>query len=78
MRCLYCFILSVFTIGMAIEEEDLKCVAMVSGVLNVDENFLEIDFQERCKAILPNPEDEPENYVQSFLTLKYSIQPGSE
>ena len=57
--------------GLDIRETDLKSVAQLSGILDVEESFNTEDFQERCNAILPNPEDKPEDYVQSYLTLKY-------
>lgn len=41
-------------------EADLKSIATLSGILDVEENFNTNDFNDRCKEILINPEDKPE------------------
>jgi len=50
----------------------LQNVADVSGILNQSLEYLEQDFQERCKRTLVADVTE-KNYVESYLDLKYNL-----
>eukprot|EP00112_Aurelia_sp_Birch-Aquarium-sp1_P007258 Seg1790.5 transcript_id=Seg1790.5/GoldUCD/mRNA.D3Y31 product="hypothetical protein" protein_id=Seg1790.5/GoldUCD/D3Y31 len=41
-----------------INQEDLAEIALHSNILDVEEDYLEADFREKCENLLPNPVDE--------------------
>ncbi len=52
-------------------EEELKQVAIHSGVLEVGTDFLEDEFRAECERVLPFPEKvEPSECRDAFLYLK--------
>jgi hypothetical protein len=54
-----------------VSEEELQEVAMNSGVLEVETDFLEEDFRAECERVLPYPSKvEPSECRNAFLYLK--------
>ncbi|XP_028412126.1 uncharacterized protein LOC114534852 [Dendronephthya gigantea] len=57
--------------GWAVTEEELKAVAIHSGVLEVPTDFLENEFRAECERVLPYPDRvEPSECKDTFLYLK--------
>ncbi|CAB4034280.1 Hypothetical predicted protein, partial [Paramuricea clavata] len=57
--------------GWEVTEDQLKEAAFHSGVLDVEDDYLEPDFRARCEAIIANPADvKPKDCVDAFLYLK--------
>lgn len=49
----------------------LRKVAEVSRVLEVDDDYIDVNFREQCKQIIEKPEEiESKNCVNAFIYLK--------
>ncbi|XP_066912421.1 uncharacterized protein [Clytia hemisphaerica] len=60
--------------GFDVQLEDLQEAARLSGVLDVPNDFLSQNDRRLCETILSDPEKvTPEDFVQSYLNLRYSI-----
>ncbi len=56
---------------MPVTDDQLKVVALHSGVLEVEEDFVDAEFRKKCEEIIPYPEKvEPSNCKDAFLYLK--------
>jgi hypothetical protein len=65
---MYCYVLNI--LGWEVTEDQLKEAAFHSGVLDVEDDYLEPDFRARCVAIIANPADvKPKDCVEAFLNL---------
>jgi hypothetical protein len=54
-----------------VTEQQLEEVANHSQIFEIEDDYLEPEFRERCEEIIPHPERiVPENCVNSFLYLK--------
>ena len=52
-------------------EEQLQEVAIQSGVLGIEEDYLEPDFRNRCEQLIPNPKDiDSKECANSYVYLK--------
>jgi hypothetical protein len=66
---MYCYVQNI--LGWEVTEDQLKEAAFHSGVLDVEDDYLEPDFRARCEAIIANPADvKPKYCVDAFLYLK--------
>lgn len=69
------FIFSINFIGHIVTEEKLQEVASLSGVLDIEEDYLDAEFRKKCEEIISEPEKiTAKDYVESYLLLKHSIQ----
>ena len=58
-------------IGWPVTEVELKEAALHSGVLQVEEDFLEATFRTKCEEIIPYPDQvQPNECKETFLYLK--------
>jgi hypothetical protein len=58
-------------LGWPVTYEQIKDVAEMSQVLEVDKYFLEADFRSKCEECIPFPEQvEPEQWADAFIYLK--------
>ncbi len=49
----------------------LRKVAEVSGVLDVDDDYIDVNFREQCKQIIEKPEEiDSKDWVNAFIYLK--------
>ena len=56
---------------LPVTDDQLKEVALHSGVLEVEEDFLDAEFRKKCEEIIPYPEKvEPSDCKYAFLYLK--------
>ena len=61
-------------LGIPVTEEDLKNIALLSGVLNT-EDYITNALRQRLTAIEPHPETlGPEDYIEAYLRLKYTLK----
>jgi len=61
--------------GHIVTEEKLQEVASLSGVLDVQEDYLDAEFRKKYEEIISEPEKiTAKDYVESYLLLKHSIQ----
>lgn len=68
-----CLILFLTITGLSVTEEQLKEVAQHSGVLEIDDDFLEPEFRTKCCRIIPMPVEqhvEPAECTEAFKYLK--------
>ena len=68
-----CWILFLTITGLSVTEEQLKEVAQHSGVLEIDDDFLEPEFRTKCCRIIPMPVEqhvEPAECTEAFKYLK--------
>ena len=57
--------------GLHVNEEDLKEVAELSGVLNDTDDYLEPEVRHECERHIPNIDDvEPSEAANAYLYLK--------
>eukprot|EP00112_Aurelia_sp_Birch-Aquarium-sp1_P008488 Seg1936.6 transcript_id=Seg1936.6/GoldUCD/mRNA.D3Y31 product="hypothetical protein" protein_id=Seg1936.6/GoldUCD/D3Y31 len=57
--------------GYQVTENMLRKVAEVSRVLEVDDDYIDVNFREQCKQIIEKPEEiESKNCVNAFIYLK--------
>ena len=60
--------------GITVTEEELQEVAALSGVLEIPNDFLEVEFRDKCKVIITEPEHLlAKDYVTSYLYIKNQI-----
>lgn len=65
------FSLSLPIQGKIINQEDLAEIALHSNILDVEEDYLEADFREKCENLLPNPVDVlPIDCAKTYCLLK--------
>ena len=58
-------------IGVPVDEDQLHEAAVQSGVLDVDDDFLEPEFRQECERIVPSPDQIiPQNFFDTFIRLK--------
>ena len=63
--------ISFLLLGFRLTEGQLKEVAELSGVLEVDHGYLEDDFREKCDLIIPYPEQvKNDEWFDSYIFLK--------
>ena len=56
------------SLGWPVTEEQLREAANHTGVLEVEDNFLDARFRRECERLIPNTEKiEPEDCVAAFL-----------
>jgi hypothetical protein len=56
---------------LPVTDDQLKEVALHSGVLEVEEDFLDAEFRKKCEEIIPYPQKfEPSDCKCAFLYLK--------
>lgn len=61
-------------VGLPLTDDQLQEAAIVSGVLDVPDDFLEPDFRRECERISPNPDEtEPKNFSHAYINLKRNI-----
>ena len=68
-----CLILFLTITGLPVTEEQLKEVAQHSGVLEIDDDFLEPEFRTKCCRIIPMPVEqhvEPAECAEAYKYLK--------
>lgn len=64
-----------FTIGLRLTDDQLEEAAIVSGVLEIDDDFLEPEFRREGERIIPNSsETEPKNCAAAFMYLKSNFR----
>ncbi|XP_028408204.1 uncharacterized protein LOC114530783 [Dendronephthya gigantea] len=60
--------------GWVVSEEQLQEVGNESGVLDINDDFLEPEFRQACERVIPQPEDvAPKDIQNAFLFLKQNI-----
>jgi hypothetical protein len=58
-------------IGIPVTGEQLEEVAQVSGVMDVEDDFLSPNFRAECERIIPYPKEvEPNECKEAFIYLK--------
>ena len=68
-----------YFLGWEVTDEQLREAAFHSGVLDIEEDYLDQDFRARCEAILADPtEVKPKDCVDVFLYLKEHFHTASE
>ena len=61
-------------IGWPITEDQLKEAAVHSGILQVEEDFIDRTFRTKCEEIIPYPDRvEPNECKEAFLYLKENV-----
>lgn len=64
-------IYQIFFAELSVTQDQLKEVALHSGVLEVEEDFLDTEFRSKCEEIIPYPDKvEPSDCKNAFLYLK--------
>lgn len=62
--------------GLDVSEDQLKEVAEHSGVLNVNDDFLEPAFRLECERWVPDTNEiDPQNFKTAYLYLKENFVP---
>lgn len=60
-----------FFTGWPVTEDELKEAALHSGVLSVEDDFLDATFRSKCEEIIPYPNQvQPNECKDAFLHLK--------
>lgn len=60
---------------MPVTEEQLQEVAMESGVLDIADDFLDIEFRAECERLIPDKENiKPDECKDAFLFLKHNFE----
>ena len=66
-----CYKCHLFLIGWPVTEDELKEAALHSGVLSVEDDFLDATFRSKCEKIIPYPDQvKPNECKDAFLYLK--------
>ena len=56
---------------MPVDEDQLHKAAVQSGVLDVDDDFLEPEFRQECERIVPSPDQITlQKFFDTFICLK--------
>ena len=64
----------IYILGCDVSEGQLEEVANESGVLSVNDDFLEPEFRQACEEVIPTPADVDCTDVQNaFIYLKENI-----
>lgn len=59
---------------MEVSEDDLQEAAVLSGVLEVANDFIDPAFKQRCENVIPNPmEILPEDCSTAYIRLKENV-----
>lgn len=69
------WVMIIYILGWDISEGQLEEVANESGVLSVNDDFLEPEFRQACEEVIPTPADVDCKDVQNaFIYLKEKLQ----
>lgn len=69
-----CILLLTLFLGWPVTEDQLKDVAELSGVLELDDDFIESEYREKCERIIPFPGDvEPDQCADAYVYLKDNL-----
>ena len=64
----------IYILGWDVSEGQLEEVAIESGVLSINDDFLEPEFRQACEEVIPTPADVDCTDVQNaFIYLKENI-----
>ena len=66
---------TLYILGWKIDEQQLKEVAELSGILESSNDYLDSDFRDCCARILPDPQNlEPSHCADAFIFLRERLQ----